>query len=299
MTDQDRRRCIVCHRAELAEHEPQTCRHCEQAALTDLARIRALHVVLTAELEAGRYGEPQAPSTSARGDGNALPGGDVLVMLSPGSRGTADRLQGDPAIDADPPAVAYELGSWEDDWRREMGIPAAGTAATVASSAAWLSANLGWAARWHPAFDEFAADLRHLVARLTAATSTGTGDQRAGVSCTACGKPLVHRTRPPAPCRHEPGQHRSGCDQGGREDDFWCPRCRTLVTGERRMLALRALREQEPASAAEVARRLGIEADRVRQWAARGALAPVGRDRLGRPVYAPADARDTLRAHGA
>jgi len=222
----DVRRCIVCLRRHLQEDEPQTCRECIIRVKQHLNDIRGLWIHLPAEAH-------------AHWEDCSLPGGSALVMMGPGSAGTHDALLGDLATDADPPSLPYELGQWEDDWRREHGHPAAVAIMTVEGAAAYLGTHTTWAARWHPAFDEYAADLRRLRAALIAVTQAGRRSQRSDVTCLGCGQSELEREfYVPRPCdgKHG-GKHRESCDQGGRRDWWVCPRCGEIYDQERYALA--------------------------------------------------------------
>ena len=161
-------RCVICARSlELAEK--QTCVRCIGAVRADLRDIADWYALLPATL--GHLG-----SNTPRGDGRShsdgserLPGGDALVMLSEG----AERREGasNEGHPSDPPAVPFELWTWADDWR-EVRHEDQAQPLTVSELAQWLGGErCEWAARWHPAFDEFASDM----ARIRAALARGTG----------------------------------------------------------------------------------------------------------------------------
>lgn len=233
------RRCVVCLRRRLQEDEPQTCRECIVRVKQHLADIRGLWEHLPAEAH-------------AHWEDCSLPGGTALVMMGPGSAGREDALLGDSAVDADPPSLPYELGQWEDDWRREHGHPAAVEIMSVQGASTYLKAQVVWAAQWHPAFDEFAADLRRLRSALISVTQAGRRNQRTDVVCLSCGEEVLEREFwEPKPCTHpRGGKHRESCDQGGRRDWWVCPRCGEVHDQERYSLALgasvQAQREHEP-----------------------------------------------------
>lgn len=224
MTDDDRR-CIVCHRAALAEDEAQTCRRCVGRVLGDLAAVEGLFPLLEVELS-GRVGA----AATAGGDGERFPFGDLLSLLGPGNA-IADR----DAQPNDAPSVLAVLAGWEDDWRSERGMPGAPSRATVENVAAFLRVHNGWAASRHPAYDDFAAEVRDLVGRIRAAlrlvdTPEVARVDGAAVRCIAvvddrtCGATLVRDYAEPRPCHHA-GPHRRYCDQGGLRDEARCPEC--------------------------------------------------------------------------
>lgn len=149
-----------------------------------------------------------------RGDEAPMPGGDALVLRAYGSQGRS-QIRGVPMPDgsrnfdheadeltSDAPSIAYELGQWEDDWRREIGDGAAPYDATVTSAAHYLNRHLQWAADHLQQFDEFADDLKRLLARLEVTTAT---DERedVGAACQDCGSDLRRAYDEPKPCHHE------------------------------------------------------------------------------------------------
>jgi hypothetical protein len=225
--------CAVCVRRSLTRTELRTCSRCVATMHRNLAEIAVLYRRLPDEL--GRMpGGDNRSGVRTSGDVTPLPGGDVLVLLAPGSPGAA--AGGQPhahdAYPSDPPSVAYELGQWEDDFRAVRRQAAAECVATVETAVAYLSPFVDWAADNHPAIDEFAADLRRIVARLRHATNTNTTPETG------------------APC-FEPGCHapleRHWTDTGLAEE-WRCPRCHRDYDTASYYLAVRAhLEEQQSA----------------------------------------------------
>ena len=219
------RRCIVCRppRRRLAPDEPQTCRRCALDTLRHLATVELLYPLLTFELH-GRVGAAGV----GPGDGERFPFGDLLSLIGPGAETTA----GPDAQPNDSPSVSAALASWEDDWRQTQRQPGAPGPASVPTAAAYLRTNHAWAANWHPAYDEFAADMRDLSRRMLAALRLVDTPAPTPVHCidwpegadAACGGRLVRDYDPPRPCVHR-GGHRSGCDQGGLRDEARCEVC--------------------------------------------------------------------------
>jgi hypothetical protein len=169
----------ACNRCDW-RHEPQTCEQCLTATRADLALIVGMHAERPAHL-----GHASGQSYGRRGgDEHALPGGTVMAMLGPGSAGgTSRRLtKSDRARniegrehcvdkqDGDPLSVAWQLLSWAMDWSgiRDDGTYHYGEAKwttrslTVPALAGYLEVNGRWAAKSHPAFDEFAGEMRSL-----------------------------------------------------------------------------------------------------------------------------------------
>src|SRR4051794_25594581 len=111
-------RCVVCA-GNLEPTELQTCLRCLAKVRVHLVRVERLFAALPSLL--ANLGAASAlDSVLARGGDEAtLPGGDLLVLLGPGS----SAHDGHPS---DPPAVAFELWTWAEDWseiRRETSAP--------------------------------------------------------------------------------------------------------------------------------------------------------------------------------
>jgi hypothetical protein len=236
--DDDTRRCIVCHRRPLAEHEPQTCGRCVGHVLGNLAAVEGLYPLLEVELR-GRIGA----AAVGPGDGEGLPFGDLLSLIGPGNAIT-DR-DGQPN---DAPSVVAILAGWEDDWRSSRGLPGAPDRATVPNVAAFLREHNGWAASRHPAYDEYAAEVLDLLACIRAALRLVSAPEVARVDGTAvrciatiedvtCGATLLRDYADPRPCSHD-GPHRRWCDQGGLRDDARSPHCATTYGPAELYLAL-------------------------------------------------------------
>lgn len=256
MTDQ--RTCIVCHRQALEPTERQTCVGCLARTRNALAETVELYALLPGELT-GHVGAARPPDAVGKADTDGLP--EALVMLGGGTAGTVNgtrptatdptgRAHAADVWPADPPSVLGVLGTWEDDWRDVAGLPAATVEATAATCSEFLLGRLGWAAQQHPAFDEFAADVRQLVAMLQHVTRRDDViDRGAKIPCPDCGRPLIRHYADPDPCTHR-GPHRErGCDQGGRRDDWRCSSraCGRLVTEREYWFAVAAY-EQELAA---------------------------------------------------
>lgn len=121
-------------------------------------------------------------------------------------------------------------------------------------------------AQRHPAFDEFAADMRQLRSRLELVTKSADAIERAAVACPDCGDRLRKEWAKPARCQHDgphcDHSHRSpsewpcrgsntcGCDQGGARDEWVCRNreCGRIVEEAEYWLAVRQHLEQPEAS---------------------------------------------------
>jgi len=133
-------------------------------------------------------------SSPSASDGRPLPGGDVLALLGPGSRG--DSEDGHTTKDGDPVSVAYELGWWAEDWADRFGDQAADVrprtpAAQMRQACAYLERRMRQASREHPAFNELAADLRNLHRTLERASALIRTPARPEAACFDCGGQLI------------------------------------------------------------------------------------------------------------
>lgn len=191
--------CICCNRS-LDWTRPQVCQHCSDRAWVTLEGIRSLWPDL----------EEAARPTGSR---HVIPGGDILVMLGPGSagrtglfgapmrNGTLDDTHGYDEHTSDPPSISNELATLEADWREHRGDPAAvlqpGRHVTHAASLVsqqlhaaivYLKAHHDWAATSHPAFDEYATTLHQLHSRMRGALGLLERPET-GAPCMACSTP--------------------------------------------------------------------------------------------------------------
>jgi len=116
-------------------------------------------------------------------------------------------------LPADTPSILFELERWEADWRFTRGIAAAQTKATISNVTSYLHTNLGWAAAEHPAFDEFAGDMRRLRGHVERALGTVDRPVFANCGCIDCGERLARRWT-----------------ASGLEDDWTCLGCRRTYT---------------------------------------------------------------------
>lgn len=219
--------CELCGRSLPAALDV-TCYGCIHRARVRLAEIVELFALLPAELLYGRSLSllARVPHTDPALLHQQI---DVLVMLAPGSTGTAwpEHLQPAPAnlgygetydypfelrspqhgmnLDSDPENPAVVLGQWEDDWRAHRGETERTAPATVAGSANYLMPRLGAAAQQHPAFGDFVDDLRRLHRSLEEATAHGERPERSEAPCFECGQPDLQRAyRPADACDHAP-----------------------------------------------------------------------------------------------
>lgn len=216
--------CQVCRRS-LPVEDRGTCEQCLTESRSLLAGIVTMWAELPTHLghpSGARYDE----SVSASKD-KPLLGGDALVLAGPGGSGqTGRRLwpselkQGlvqnydgrEHAVDnhaSDAPSVAQLLTEWEDDWRHTRtepaaALPARSTATVISAAAGYLEVHARWAARAHPAFDQYVTDLRQLHHRLERATGRDERIVKADAECFRCGAgALVREIRAGRPCHHD------------------------------------------------------------------------------------------------
>lgn len=306
--------CILCV-TSLPVDRPQTCLPCLAGVRRDLSAVVDLYALLPAAMAGSIYGQPGAPRDGDPSGERTIPGGDRLAMLGPGSRGLAhvwdDEL--DERSD-DPESVAFELGRAEDDWRLTRGEPAAEVAGTVASATAYLMPRLGWAADHHPAFDEFATDVRRLLGRLRTATATDDRPER-GAPCLSCGATLERKRSERKPGHGCRGHHDRcayplephGCaDTGGLVDEWRCPRCRrtyaleeyALTMRSRWQLAVRQRRQEVGWTVRELAAELGITESGVRQIVRRHEIVRKGTGERNAALYDPDEVRRAASTAG-
>ena len=272
----------------LDDTHPQTCPECVGLVRDHLAEIVRLTELLPIQaMQGGNDGHPLA--------GAAIPGGDATVLLAPGSDARARvwaRERGDQReaeglrrgydgdythqhdeSDADPVPPLLVLATHEDDWRHELGHQA-GPRATMWRCADYLGQHLTMMAQRHPAFDEFAADLARMRARLEDVLGEGERDER-GAPCMKCGTIQVRRCHP----RH------------GLLDEWACPRCRTTSTAAEYWKSVEQdYQDNATALHAEaIERRTGVPIGTIRVWVNRGKVRRRGTDERGRALYDVAD----------
>lgn len=219
------RPCIVCHKPKLADHEAQCCVTCLGRARRDLISIEQLYALLPAEIE-GRAGTAKPLDvTGVRSDEISMPGGDALVLLAGGASGvvsskpTTHKPEGDRShaadnLPTDVPSVLATLVTWEDDWRSELGMIPAGwkedskgttddhryaPPATVSGTTVFLIRGLSHMAQNHPAFDEFARDIRELKGHMERTLRAQDAVDR-GAPCPYCGARIIRKFDDPDHC---------------------------------------------------------------------------------------------------
>jgi len=234
------RLCICCQETELAITQRQTCTACLNHTRIDLNAIVDGHALLPMHLHAYSTRSPGAGEGGSRNAETPLMGGDVLSLIGYGSDGYNAAMQR--ALDeADPmrtpelsverpsdtPSVLFELERWEAAMREDMGLHAATTKATISNVTSFLHEHLTWAAQNHPAFDEFAGDMRRLRGHVERALGRNDGPVIAvGVECQDCGGQLAKQW------------YTSGLS------DYWdCLRCRRIYDEREFWIAFREAHE--------------------------------------------------------
>lgn len=233
--------CFVCQRRSLTVHERQTCAHCVARTRADLADIENLYSRLPGVLVENRIPNSGANDRTGGTHEPLMPGGDALAMLAPGGagydnssrRGNRDHVADE--LTSDPPSVPGLLAVHEDDWRHQLGHPAAGPP-TVSGSVAYLTSQLDRMAQVYSEFDTFTVDMRTLRSRLQVVA--GLSERPVvGADCFDCGQRLVRRYRYQGD-RLKPAY--SSTSGPGLEDDWTCERCERVYTPAEYFLAVRA-----------------------------------------------------------
>lgn len=285
--DSGHRLCRCCSRSLTdAEASMVGCERCLTAARTNLAGIHAMWVELPAHL--GHVRSAGFNDGRVSGDGRPLPGGDVLVLLGPGSQGLSE--DGVTSREGDPTSVAFELGWWEQALREEWGEPAddvrpRSPGAVVRDAHGYLERRMRQAAVGFAGFDELASDLKSLHVRLERATGRSQRQIRAEAECFECGSDALVRE----------------VTDKGLADVWTCQRCSEIYDWARYLLACRQRISDQPAAGwslpEHVAFELDVPAQTVRTWAKRGlvAVACVVGDRRMRVWFEDARDRATRR----
>lgn len=214
--DCPQRHCCVCGN-HLAAADTQTCIWCVGRVRRDLRTIVELYALLPAQMVEANLSNWRV--TDGHSADTSVPGGDALVMLAGGSTHSNGEGRQDMEWSSqdDPEPILPLLATWEDDWRSVRKEHAAGYA-TMTTVAAYLDGKHAWAAAEHPAFDEYAADLARVRARLEATLREG--PQRSPIPCLTCERRSLERAMPredqkdlPWTCSH--------CHRNYSEDEYW------------------------------------------------------------------------------
>ncbi len=231
----ERRHCRTCGTWHLDTTELQTCIRCVGATARAIRATVTYAALLPDQAIHGRSSDPH---------GELIPGGDALVMLVGGSehatgkraRYGADNGPAAYSYPSDPTPPLVTLATWEDDWRHVRRLEPAGPA-DMTSCARFLLDNLAWAAQHHPAFDQFANEMRGAAYTLEAVLHTGERDEVAPIArCIRCEHPPRLRATYADP-HHQPTTldinlqiGKPTLDQGGRRDYWTCPKCHEVYS---------------------------------------------------------------------
>lgn len=205
------RLCIVCGRDVLDDGQVQTCTRCVGWVRRSLIRVEQLYALLPYELTARAGAAAAMDPSGVRSDADPLVGGDVMVLIGPGSR----RWHSDPV---DPDSVLGQLERWDRDWRITFGDGADTEQATVSGCMVYLLRRLSRAAQQHAAFDEFAEDLRIMRVQIEAALNLI--QSRSPVPCLTCGRRALVRP-PPRPDGRVFEWQCQGCHRNYTTEEFW------------------------------------------------------------------------------
>jgi len=264
--------CVVCGIEHVGE---QTCPACIGAARDGLLQIRNMFAQLpTQAVDGGGGGKLEAA--------RPIPGGEAMVLMSPGSDGRARgwaRERGDDVshrgdeLPSDPYPPTVMMTTWEDDWRKIKSQPAEDLA-TVFGAWDYLDGNLAWAAQNHDAFDSFAEEIRQQVARLEDVLQAGDRPE-ATVGCLHCRGKLV----------------RGFSKRTGFSDTYKCESCFKTYNRDQYLGAVKAawiaMAPSLPAEYAAI--RLGIPATRIRVWGSRYPELKDGHNENGLWLYKVSD----------
>jgi hypothetical protein len=120
-----------------------------------LAELAEWQQLLGEHLEPKASGGPRVTGTRER----PLPlRVDVLDLSMPARLETVNGREDQVGL----PSIASTLASWVDDWIAIRGQHEHMPRQTVTALADWLDNRLDWAAEHHPAFDDFADEIRRL-----------------------------------------------------------------------------------------------------------------------------------------
>lgn len=212
--------CAVCGRS-LRYEEAGACGRCIDRLVDNLTDVLSAYENLPDAIHA------------TTGTGKVHPGGDALVLAGPGSEGRTgirgarlrsglwDDSHAFDELATDPPSVAQELASLENDWRRALGHPAALPPehaqlrrpraylnGVVRAAVRYLQQHAEWCASTYPDGLAAAVDtVWQLRSRLHGVLADQTRPDR-DVPCLPClGRglevPVERAWEDPSVCRHE------------------------------------------------------------------------------------------------
>ena len=181
--------CLLCRRDTDTDLAPDLHPHCVGTVRRHLIAVEQATPLLALELWfRGAPATPPDPTPRAS-DQDPLPGGDILVLLGPGSTG----WHSDP-IDVD--SIIGVLEKYDTSWHIAFGEPAAMTPATITRCTLYLLRRLQKAADNLPQelFAEFARDIRKQHTRIESVLRDG--PQYSPVPCIYCEKRTLQPMAP-------------------------------------------------------------------------------------------------------
>jgi hypothetical protein len=192
------RRCVLCPTTDRAGNtrEPNWASEGTQTCEGHYERLtRALEVIpwqwsiLSAAPKTGKGGA-RVTGSSEQSLGVSIP---VLDLMGPANTGAVHDLYGDQTGMV---SVASILDGWVADWADTRGKGETKPVPTVPRLTEWLAKRLDWAAREHPALDDFAADIRRTVAALRAANGDlpQEDEHKDGIECAKCDRMSLYDT---------------------------------------------------------------------------------------------------------
>jgi len=245
---------------------------------------------------------------------HTLPGGDALASRAPVASPEAweHRYEAGEALGRDVSHVLDEnegdepplqtLLFWSEQWRAEHGMdfePGPHRPyPTIETEANFIRWCLSWAWENEPHFEDFAEDVRAVVARLEAILAAGKRNLR-GVQCFDCGTDLVRQSHDPKEIHRCEG-HDGVCfiphaacphDRGGLRDWWKCPGCdrRYSLEDYARAVSHAHYALADYLTLEDAAARTGVKPGTIKVWATRGRVRKK-RDRdTGRMTYCVPD----------
>lgn len=175
--------------------------------------------------------------------------------------------------------VAARLDSWVIDFAEHLGLISALPVPTVFRLGKWLDQHREWACDSHPAVDEFAREIRQILADVRRALSRDDSPTRYEALCPYCHTKTLQRQ--PGGDWIECSGH-DGCGRLWTEDEYG-------------LLAHAAIAEEDLLTTAEAALLIKVDQAVIRKWDQRGRISPVQRDERGWPLYAAGDIRRLAR----
>lgn len=259
----EERICCICQRRPY--HHAQACGGCRQRIASHLLEIRELIQILPAALDRQHL--------------------DIIDLTHPSRGGAGPTTIHDPRKDQTGKiAVAARLDSWAQDWITTL--PNIGQhlpPPTIPELVRWLYTRAMTACDQHPAVDEFARELRQMIAEMRTAIDHNLAPVRYQAPCPYCETKTLRR---------DPGADWIEC-KGSTKGEPGCGRL--WGQDEYRLLARAAIPPGELLDTAEAAIVADVEPRLIRLWVHRGHLIPAQRDSDGKPWFRKVEVEDAAR----